>query len=129
MYLELLLDINTTSANQSSIESLLNITNPSTLIYVVCLVIIGPLVEELVFRKAIFNIVPNKKIAAIISCLLFGLLHTIDYDYSTLELIVITLPYFFAGVAFSYVYIKTDNIVTSYILHAFLNLLAVILIL
>lgn len=129
IFLQLLLKKDLTSVNQANIESMISPNNLYSYLLVIPIVIIGPLVEELIFRKCIFNIIPNKILALIVSCLVFGLLHTISYDYDLISLIIITLPYFFAGVAFSYCYIKTDNVICSYLLHAFLNLLSFILIL
>ena len=85
--------------------------------------------EELIFRKCFFTLIPNKILALVLSCLCFGLLHTISYDYSISNLILITLPYCFAGLAFSYCYTKTNNLLYPYLLHAGLNLFSFILLL
>lgn len=116
------------SQNQANIESLINFSFYGLSMFIpICL--IGPLVEELIFRKCFFTLIPNKILALVLSCLCFGLLHTISYDYSFIELIIITLPYFTAGIAFGYCYIKTNNIFASYLLHAGLNFISFCLIL
>ena len=117
------------SQNQNAIVELFNSGFLPKLLMVATTVIIGPMVEELIFRKAIFKLVPLKWLALVISSILFGLLHTISFSYTAIELLIVTLPYIGAGVAFGYVYYKTENIYASYLLHAGLNLLSVLLIL
>lgn len=126
--LQVIFESGAESLNQVAIESLLSPTNIYSYLYVVPIVIIGPFVEELVFRKCFFTLITNKYLALVISCVVFGLLHTISYDYTLSDLLITTLPYCFSGLAFSLCYLKTNNFTYSYLLHAGLNLFSFILI-
>ncbi len=117
------------SQNQNAIVELFNNGALPKIAMVLTTVVVGPLVEELVFRKSIFNLIPNKIVALVVSSIIFGLIHTINFDYSFMDLIIVTIPYISAGISFGYVYYKTDNIYASYFLHAGLNLLSVLSIL
>ena len=116
------------SQNQVQLENLINTSSFYSLIMFFPIVVMGPLVEELIFRKCLFSLIKNKILALIISCLCFALLHTISYDYNFIDFILVTLPYFTAGIAFGFCYIKTNNIICSYLLHAGLNLISFVLI-
>lgn len=120
---------NVESINQNNIETMINSNNVNTLIMFITTVFLGPLSEELVFRKAIFSVIPHKMIAAIISCLIFGFLHTITYDYNFSDLLFVTLPYIASGISFCFLYYKTDNVIICYILHAVLNFISFTIIL
>lgn len=78
------------------------------------IVVIGPLVEELIFRKGLIdrlNVYGGKR-AVIVSAVLFGLFH------GNLQQI------FYAaviGLVFGYVYQRTGNILYSWILHMIVN--------
>ena len=117
------------SQNQNAIVELFNGNWLLKITMLITTVIVGPLVEELVFRKSIFKLIPNGIVSIIVSSILFGLLHTISFNYSFMELIIVTIPYIGAGISFGWVYYKTNNIYASYMLHAGLNLLSVLMIL
>jgi len=102
-----------TAGNQDIINELFKI---SPLYIYFSSVIFAPIVEELVFRKAIRNIVPSKILFILISGLLFGGLHvfgTVEAWYDLLYLI----PYSAPGIVFAYILYKTDNIFVSMGLH------------
>lgn len=97
------------AGNQETINELFKI-NPLYIYF--SAVIFAPVIEELVFRKAIKNIIPNKYIFILTSGLIFGWLHingNINNWYDALYLI----PYSSLGVAFAYMLYKTDNIFTT----------------
>lgn len=102
-----------TAGNQEAINDLFKI---SPLYVYFASVIFAPIVEELVFRKALHNIVPNKILFILISGLVFGGLHiigTIETWYDLLYLI----PYSSLGIVFAYILYKTDNIFVTMGLH------------
>lgn len=77
--------------------------------------IIGPIVEELMFRKIFTGrLMPYGNIIAILfPSLIFGLFHGNLYQFF----------YAFAlGAVFSYIYVKTGKILYSTLLHTFINL-------
>lgn len=101
------------SAPENSVDTLLGETN--ILLSVVLVGIVGPIVEELMFRKlAIDRLTPyGDAVAVIFPSLIFGLFHGNLYQ----------LFYaFLLGMAFSYIYVKTGKIVYSTALHIFINL-------
>lgn len=73
--------------------------------------LMGPFVEEFVFRKSIFELISNEKVALVVSALVFGLIH-ITTEIMTGDILLIlatSANYIFAGFAFGYIYIKNDR--------------------
>ncbi len=118
------------SENQKIIEMLLTY---SPLPMIIATTILGPIVEELIFRKTIFGLIENKINALIVSSFVFALIHMISSlsaGYNMIELIVLTLPYLSAGFILGYIYIKTNlNIYYVTAIHMLTNIISVILIL
>ena len=83
-------------------------------------VIYAPLVEELVFRQSIKNIIPNKVLFVILSGLIFGGLHVIGAYSSPIDLFYL-IPYCAPGFAFAYILADSDNIFISIALHLMHN--------
>lgn len=107
------------SANQALIESMFG---EFPWIIVLTAIFLAPLVEELVFRLALFNIFKNKVLAICVSVLLFGLIHVlISGD------IINILPYLVMGSVFSLAYYLSKNIWVSIGIHFINNLISVIL--
>ena len=112
MYISNLILIVTTkniAANEQAIEDLFKV---SPLYVYFAAVIYAPIVEEIIFRKSIRKIIPNKYLFIIISGLVFGLLHVIS-DINAWHDLFYIIPYSAPGIAFAYMYYKTDNIFTS----------------
>lgn len=88
--------------------------------YVIFVVaIIGPILEEIIFRKIIFGTLYKKMnfwLAGFISSFIFALVHLDKH------LIIYTA----IGYLFAYLYIKTNRIITSIISHASMNAIVVI---
>ncbi len=109
MYMESLLGF----VPENSLDSMFDSTN----IWIAALIvgIIGPIVEELMFRKLFIDrLTPYGELIAILfPSLMFGLFHGNLYQF---------FYAFFLGVAFSYIYVKTGKIIYSTILHMFINL-------
>lgn len=107
------------------IESLFNIVPENTLntmmsntdivLSVAFVGIIGPIIEELMFRKLLIDrLTPyGDLIAIIVPSLIFGLFHGNLYQF---------FYAFFLGMAFSYVYLRSGKIIYSISIHMFINI-------
>ena len=97
---------------ENTLDSLLNET-PMYLI-VLLVVIVGPLVEELVFRHALMNrLLPHGEVSAILlSGITFGLMHGNFFQlfYTTA-----------IGILLAYVYARTRNLLYPLLLHVIFN--------
>ena len=108
-----LISNNNLPSNEETIRELFSISP----IYVYfSAVIYAPVVEELIFRQSIRNIVPNNILFIILSGLVFGGLHVIGDINSIYDLLYI-IPYSTPGFIFAYILTKTDNIFVSMGLH------------
>lgn len=110
-----------TSNNEESIRFLIN-SYPLLAIFLVA--IISPCIEELVFRKSFRDIFNNKWMYICTSGLIFGALHILTGPVNSLIDYLYLIPYCSMGIAFSYMYYKTDNIavpIAMHILHNTLN--------
>lgn len=115
------------SDNQSVIEEMLK--GRSAWAMILAAGFLGPICEELVFRKAIFDACKTKEMGIILSSSLFGMIHIISSfgTYDGLSLILMTIPYIFSGVALSIIYIKNDcNIWIPTIVHTLSNLISIL---
>ena len=96
------------------VENLINSTN--IWLNLALISIIGPIFEEILFRKILIDktIKYGARISIIISALLFGLFHgnVNQFFYA-----------FLMGGFFAYVYIKTGKIIYPIILHLIVNLM------
>lgn len=88
--------------------------------------IIAPIIEELTFRKAFRNILKKKWIFIFTSGFIFGALHVITSFSTPLELLYI-IPYSSLGIAFAYIYSKTDTIFAPISMHMMHNLALILL--
>ena len=84
----------------------------NTIITMIITVVYGPIVEELVFRKAINQIVSNKAIFIAVSALIFGLIH---------EQNLRMIPFVCIGAICAITYLKTNKNVVSAIAVHFIN--------
>lgn len=122
--------INTTSDNQTIIELMLK--SPSFILMFLSAAVVGPICEELVFRKAFFDIFKDSTIALFISSLFFGLIHVVTSigSYSLFELFLMLVPYVTSGVAFGYIYIRyKKNIWIPIFVHMLSNTISMVSIL
>lgn len=123
------------ASNQEAIEAIFNSSISAIVMLFFVTVIMAPIVEELIFRKCIFTIVKDSKLAAIISALIFGGLHVVSstimvgfswlsgeatYFDVVLEFIYI-IQYSLMGVGFCIAYIKSNKNVVSTIFAHMLN--------
>lgn len=88
-------------------------------------VLIAPVIEETLFKKTLFDMINNKKFFVIISGIIFGAFHIIGSAESLYSWLYI-IPYASLGIAFSYTFVKTNNILTPIIMHSFHNLIAIL---
>lgn len=83
-------------------------------------VVFAPLIEELVFRQGIRNIISNKIIFILVSGLVFGGLHVLTGFDDVTDLLYI-IPYSAPGIAFAYMLADSDNIFISIAIHCMHN--------
>lgn len=83
--------------------------------------ILGPILEEIVFRKVLFGVLYNRfsfGISALISSIVFAIAHL-----DPVHLILYTAM----GFVFSFLYVKTKRIIVPIIAHVMMNTLVVVL--
>ena len=114
------------SVNQELVESAFMLS-PLKITFLT--VIFAPIVEELVFRSAIFSLCRNnKKLQIILASCLFGFIHVFGSVLMGNYLDVVNvIVYIGLGYWLSYAYIKTDTIATPIFVHFLNNLLGVVL--
>lgn len=115
---------NDTSINEMGIREM--ISSKYGWLLVPTTVLIGPIVEELVFRKALTGVLRNCKIndwaIVCITSVLFGLIHVINNgDF------VQVFPYIAMGFAFGGMELFANNVVPSTIAHIMNNYIAIVL--
>jgi len=99
--------------------------------------ILGPFIEEMLFRKSFRKAFQKKQTFAIVTSLIFASLHVINgFDELTLTCIMQNwtqllyfLPYSSLAYFFALAYYETDNIFTSTIAHTIHNTITVLIIL
>ena len=116
-----------TSVNQAGLQALMQQV-PAWLM-VPLLVVVGPFVEEYIFRHLLIGKMSRRVniwICCVLSAVLFAALHIVGQETITLAVL---LPYLAMGATLVFVYVWTGkNVMFSYFVHAAKNLLAVILI-
>lgn len=113
--------------NQITIIRSLN--SSGAILMILSAVIMGPIVEELIFRKSIFGLFKNDKIALVVSALLFGSIHLFS-ESSILAAIVNGLSYFTMGFVFGFIYLQNNkNILAPISVHMLSNLISILAIL
>ncbi|NMM67726.1 CPBP family intramembrane metalloprotease [Bacillus clausii] len=88
--------------------------------FILVVAILGPIIEELVFRKAIFGWIyvrTNFFVAALISSIIFAVIH-FDFEH--------ILVYAAMGFSFAFLYVKTKRIIVPIISHMAINSFVVI---
>lgn len=107
-------------AHANNEEMVQEVIKASGIISIIVIGVIGPIIEELVFRKAFRDVFKNKYAFILISGIVFGGLHVILSITSPWDLFYL-IPYCSLGIAFGLMYVKTDNIYTSMCMHIFHN--------
>lgn len=121
------LHISNESLNQTNIESLVSSSMMNKFLMACSVCFMGPIVEELIFRKSMFTIFYNKWVSLILSSVIFGLMHTLSFNYEPLRLLVVSLPYVASGFVFGIIYMRTDNIFMPILIHALLNTVSLLM--
>lgn len=112
------------SVNQLTIIEALN--SNGIVFMLLSAIIMGPIVEELVFRKAVFGLIRSDKIAIIVSTLAFGTIHLIG-EASIQEALINGVSYFVMGIIFGIIYLRNNrNIWAPIAVHILSNLIAIL---
>ena len=100
----------------TAINSVDALANERGIIKFLCLVVLAPITEELIFRKGIIDCVSSygEKSAIIFSALAFGLFHMNLFQF---------FYAFGIGLVFGYVYTRTRSIGYTIIMHGIINFL------
>ncbi|MCR5349554.1 MAG: CPBP family intramembrane metalloprotease [Acholeplasmatales bacterium] len=118
------------SENQALVERL--IESDGKFAMIIATVIFAPICEELVFRKAVFELTKkfHKVVPYVISISTFTLIHMVSSDISNFgDWVLMAIPYFVSASLFCVIYdMSKQNIYTSISAHVANNLLAAILI-
>ncbi|TLM72861.1 CPBP family intramembrane glutamic endopeptidase [Pseudarthrobacter sp. NamB4] len=116
-----------TSANQAGLQELMQQV-PAWLM-VPLLVVVGPFVEEYIFRHLLIGKMSRRVniwICCVLSVVLFAALHIVGQEAITFAAL---LPYLAMGATLVFVYVWTGkNLMFAYFVHAAKNLLAVVFI-
>ncbi len=91
------------------------------------IIIFGPIIEELVFRKSFKPAFKKMLPFVLFTGLLFSSIHVVTSMTSAKDLLYL-IPYGTLGIAFSYMYFKTNNIVTNILVHIMHNSLTLAII-
>lgn len=121
-----LLSGNGTSSNESQIREMIN----TSWLTVISVSVLGPVIEELVWRQSLYDVFKNKWIYLLTSGVLFGALHVFGEPITSYVDILYLIPYCSVGVAFAYTQYKTKNImasITMHVVHNTLNTISVLL--
>lgn len=96
-------------------------------LYSIMICIFIPFLEEISFRLEFKKNSKNKYIFLLTSSIMFALLHILSTQ-KLIELLYF-IPYFILGITFSYIYEKTDNIISSILSHIIHNTIIVLILL
>lgn len=111
-----------------------NVISVMPIFSIISMCIIGPFLEEMLFRKGFKDAFLNPKVFLLVSSLLFGGAHLLSaftlgsVSENLLQLLYI-IPYGGIGYFFAKAYLETDTIFTSTMMHIFHNTLSVVLVL
>jgi len=106
-----------------------SLEGPGAIFMFLSAVIMGPIIEELIFRKSIFGLIKNNTLALIVSAVIFGSIHLIG-EASILSALVNGISYYVMGFIFGYIYLKNNkNIMAPIAIHILSNLISILAIL
>ena len=118
---------NISNIKSNSNDSLINNYYKTIPIYMFFETLIyAPFVEEMVFRKVFYDIIPSKLFCIIFSALVFGFYH-LGYTMSSVEDLISAIPYVLTGVVLISSYVKTKSIYAPVIIHFTYNLLVLLI--
>lgn len=82
--------------------------------------ILGPFIEEIVFRKTFKDMFKKPAIFILTSGIIFGLMHVLG-QANTFSEFLYFIPYSALGISFAYMYYKSENFLTPCMMHFFHN--------
>lgn len=139
----ILIGVSSSATNQEAVEASFSGGILNIIIMCFTTIVFAPILEELVFRKSIFNLCKNNNMLGIVlSSIFFGLIHVITPASQELMYLIggngsmykfvyesfYIIQYAVMGAAISTVYVLTDrNIIVTISLHMLNNLVSVIL--
>ena len=101
-------------------EAVRQILNHYPIYMIISAVVLGPIEEEIVFRKTCRKIFKDRWVFIIISGLFFGLMHVVLSMEEPFDLLYI-ISYSIPGIIFAYIYDKSKNIYVSTMIHTIHN--------
>ena len=87
-------------------------------------IILAPLIEEIIFRGSFSKMTKNPHYFAFITGIVFGFMHVVSSLDNPLGILYL-IPYSSMGVAFGYLYKKTDTIYASLFMHMIHNAITI----
>ena len=93
---------------------------------VISTMMLAPFIEELTFRGNFKEAFKNKKVFILFTAFVFASVHVLNGITSPLELLYY-IPYGALSIAFGKIYMETDNIYTTMVIHSVHNSLSIIL--
>ena len=93
---------------------------------VISTMMLAPFIEELTFRGNFKEAFKNKKVFILFTAFVFASVHVLNGITSSLELLYY-IPYGALSIAFGKIYMETDNIYTTMVIHSVHNSLSIIL--
>ena len=103
--------------NEDSVQELIK---GSSALALLTIGVIGPIIEEITFRKTFRDLIKNNTLFVLLSGITFGAMHVLLSLSSAWDLFYI-IPYSSLGIAFGKIYQESDTIFTSMIMHMFHN--------
>lgn len=107
----------TLATNEQNVRNLLT---SFPIISIIMTSLLAPLTEELIFRKAFLDVFKTKWTYVLTAGIIFGSLHVILTIKNIYELLYL-IPYCSLGIAFSYMYYETKNIIVPITIHMLHN--------
>ena len=104
----------------------MSLTSSAPIMMLISAAFLAPIVEEGIFRLAFRKVINNKYLFMIISGLLFGFMHIFPTELPMSVALTYSITYVTMGVYLAYVYVKTDNIWFSIIIHLLNNLISML---
>jgi membrane protease YdiL (CAAX protease family) len=113
------------SVNQSLVGILLQ--SEFGLPFAFVAVVLGPVVEEMIFRKTLFQLIQSPIVAVIVSAFLFAIIH-VGAEPSFIAFLVNSVGYFIPGLVFGLLYLRYQkNIAPLMVIHIINNLVSILL--
>lgn len=114
---------------QNQLEIMAMLASEQKIFILISAILFAPLVEEIVFRKALMGLIPHPVYAIIGSSLMFAFMHVIN-ETSGLMMLIQGMPYFISSAVFGFIYIKYQrNLVFPVLIHMMHNAIAIMTIL